>query len=163
MVPVSEADEDAFAAAMNAANELWSSGRLSEARGALEGIAATWPRRADPLLLLGMVLLAQQEDERAEQVLAEAVRWAPDDGVVWFRHAEALALRGRFDRAIPALTAAIERSPEEARPYIALARLLDAGGQRSQATAVLEMGREVVVASALIEEELRRRRSTAQA
>jgi len=156
MVPVTASGEVDFDAAVDAAVALWRDGQHGEAGARLEALAAAWPQRADPLLLLGMLLLEQQDDENAERALAEAVARAPDDGVVHFRHAEALAQCGRFDEAAWALTQAIERSPREARPYVALARLLAVGGQRPRALVVLEAGQGLAEPADLLLSELAR-------
>jgi len=105
------------------------------------------------------VLLQQEDDANAERALAEAVRLAPNEGVIRFRHAEALTQLGRFDEAVSALLASIEASPAEARPYLALARMLEASGQHERAIAVLESDLAAMTRDPRLQEEATRIRS----
>jgi Flp pilus assembly protein TadD len=106
-----------------------------------------------------MVLLQQEDDANAERALAEAVRLAPNEGVIRFRHAEALTQLGRFEEAVSALVASIEASPTEARPYLALARMLEASGQHERAIAVLECELAAMTQDVRLQEEAARIRS----
>lgn len=138
---------------------LWQAGHAEDARVALTAMTMRWPEHAEPFLYLGMVLLQQEDDANAERALAEAVRLAPNEGVIRFRHAEALAQLGRFDEAVSALLASIEASPAEARPYLALARMLEASGQHQRAIAVLESELAVMTQDMRLQEEATRIRN----
>lgn len=117
---------------------LWHSGEVDVAQTELEAMTVRWPDQAESFLYLGMILLERQDDAHAERALAQAARLAPDEGVVHFRHAEALAQLGRFEEAVSALLLAIESSPLEPKPYLALARMLESSGQHERAISLLE-------------------------
>ncbi len=138
---------------------LWQAGHAEDARVALSAMTMRWPEHAEPFLYLGMVLLQQEDDANAERALAEAVRLAPNEGVIRFRHAEALTQLGRFEEAVSALVASIEASPTEARPYLALARMLEASGQHERAIAVLECELAAMTQDVRLQEEAARIRS----
>ncbi len=141
----------------------WGDGDVEGARAALERNTARWPDHAESFLILGILLMEQGEDARAEQALAEAARLSPGEGAVRFRHAESLALVGRFDEAVGELATAIEMSPEEAKPYLALSRMLAASGQRPLAVQVLEGGLVATGGDERLREEVARLRPSESA
>lgn len=148
--PGDEHSDDDLAEAIG----VWQAGELERARTALQHVVNRRPDWAEAFLFLGMVQLELQDDAQAERTLAEAARLAPHEGVVHFRHAEALSHLGRFDEAVDALLRAIEQNPGEAKPYLALARVLGAGGERQAAIDVLAAGVAMLPADERLQEAL---------
>ena len=69
-----------------------------------------------------------------------------------------LAKLGRFEECVKELGAAVELSPGEASPYLALARILETSGQSEQALRVWSGGLAALPGQAQLIEEVRRMR-----
>jgi len=112
---------------------LIASGRLPEAAEALEKAAATPP--LDPLILtdLGIVYLRQENLDRAEQMLRQALNIDPDEAESDNLLALVLLRKGNVGDAERYFRAAIAIQPELAEPHYNLANLLARNGKYPEA------------------------------
>ena len=117
-------------------------GNRAAARDALEQALvenlAFYPAHAK----LAELALGQGDRAAAWREYAQAVDLGAEDGVLHYRYGAALGLAGRYDEAEVQLRKAEELEPWYAPPYVTLARVLEARGQRQRA---LDQYREYVL------------------
>lgn len=117
--PVSNADQPALTVdqAMQAAGQLQSAGRASEAEVVLKQILSLQPQHAHALHLLGVVTYQLGQASHALELIAQAIR--ADQGVALFysNAAEMLRQQGELQQAIAHGMRAIELDPTMASAY----------------------------------------------
>jgi predicted Zn-dependent protease len=107
------------------------------ARQVLEELSRAMPDAAEPSYLLGDVLLAEQQPERALPLLERAVRLEPDRPHAHGALGRAYALVGRPADAIPHLERALPADEDGSLRY-QLARAYQATGQAEKARIALQ-------------------------
>ena len=133
------------------AESLEAEGRLREAADVLRPLVDESPNDYLPRLALAKVIVRLGEQQRAEQLLREALRLAPEKvqihyylSLVLFTHAEALARNGERDpaenfyrEAVQQARATIALKPDYGFAYMTLGLSLKALGKRADALTAL--------------------------
>lgn len=112
-------------------------GDFAGAQKVLEDVLSTGPDAFEPNDLLGDVLLAQQQPERAIAPLEKAVRMAPERPHAHGALGRAYALTGRPAEAVPHLEQALPADVDGSL-RLQLARAYQAAGQAEKAQAALK-------------------------
>ncbi len=110
---------------------------FAEAQRVLEEVVRAQPAAAEPSYLLGDVLLAQQQPERAIPFLEKAVRLAPQQAHAQAALGRAYALMGRAAEAVPHLKQGLSADEDGSVRY-QLARAFQAAGEGEQARSALK-------------------------
>ncbi len=116
------------------------SGEPDAARLVFAELTGAFPSRSEAFFALGVSLLDKLDAKGAEKSLGKAVELQPKHFLYRYRHAEAIAQLGQFDVAAKELIATIELRPDFVPAYLALARLLEANGQRERALEIVKGG-----------------------
>ncbi len=104
-------------------HELFSLGRVQEARAIFEGLVASSPRDAFPHTMLGTICLALEEHDRALELFEAALRIDPDDLAALVYRGELKLNRKRLKAATEDLERAVEVGAED-DPFVDRARRL---------------------------------------
>jgi cellulose synthase operon protein C len=106
---------------------------LATARTHFEAVRKTRPESVDARLMLAQVALAQVDGARADELIAEALKLAPQNAAV--RNATGMLNLnfGRIDRALEQFRAAVELDAEDPSGWFNLARTQRALGQSGPA------------------------------
>ena len=125
------------------ATTLREQGRIGEAepvyRGVLEDDPNSWHAHAG----LGLCARMRGDSEAAIAHLTAATERAPDEYASWFELAAALADTGRFDQARTILRTLIDRGQGGPQPWVGLALVERAAGDRAAALEMFRQGQRL--------------------
>lgn len=92
--------------------------QFQEASKMLSQLAAEYPLLSGPLLNLGIIYLHQEEPEKANAALAEALRRHPENPYAYLYQGIALKQQGKFKQAEESYLKAIDLAPNYAQAHI---------------------------------------------
>jgi len=127
---------------LQAASQLFRSGKLAEAEAAYKEVLKGEPQSPDAYVGLVRVNLRQKRLADAEAALAKAVELGPKSNAVRVAQGEVLFRQGKIIEAQDNFTPLVKANTAEARAYLGLGRIYWAGSLRMHAKLMYELAHD---------------------
>ena len=130
------------AAPLQAATQLYRSGKLAEAEAAYKEVLKSEPQSPDAYVGLVRLNLRQKRLADAEAALAKAVELGPKSNAVRVAQGEVRFRQGKIIEARDDFTPLVKANTAEARAYLGLGRIYWAGSLRMHAKLMYELAHD---------------------